>query len=85
MKPSSLVALICSLAINGINTFHQSAAAQPLPTHLHIAEALTSDNSDIAETDKFFVFQSGSKYGYDDGDGNEAIAAKFDNVFDFLK
>ena len=89
MKPSSLIALICSLAINGISTFNQPAAAQPSPQSFHVAEAATAPNSDDDEadedeTDGFVVVRDGKKYGYDDAKGNQVIAPKFDNAYDFF-
>ena len=85
MKPSSLVSLFCCLTINGINSFHQPAAAGSLPQPTHIAEALASARqSSTDEADKFVVVRAGENYGYADDRSHEVIEAKFDNAYEFF-
>jgi 6-phosphofructokinase len=85
MRTSSFVALICSLAINGFNAFHQQPAiAEQSPQSWHVAEALDRTNSDTSDTDKLVVTQMGEKYGYKDTEGRIVIPARFDNAYDFF-
>jgi WG containing repeat len=83
MKTSSVISLICSLTINGFNTFYQPAAAQQLPPAWHVAEALSPAES-ANEDDKLIAVQVGGKYGYQDATGRMAISPRFDNVYEFF-
>jgi WG containing repeat len=84
MKTSSFVALICSLAINGFNTFHQPAVAEGLPQSWHVAEALAGESVSASKSDDLVVVQVGEKYGYKEADGKLTIAASFDNAYEFF-
>jgi hypothetical protein len=83
MKTSSIISLICSLTINGFNTFYQPAAAQQLPPAWHVAEALSSAKA-ANEDDKLVAVQVGGKYGNQDAECRMAIAPRFDNVYEFF-
>jgi hypothetical protein len=78
MKTSSIISLICSLTINGFNTFYQPAAAQQLPPSWHVAEALSPAEA-ANEDDKLVAVQVSGKYGYQDAEGRMAILPRFDN------
>jgi WG containing repeat len=84
MKPSSFVALIGSLAINGFNTFHQPAVAEQSPLFGHIAEALSLTNASNSETNSLVIARVGEKYGYKDASDKLVIPARFDNCYDFF-
>jgi hypothetical protein len=90
MKTSSLIALICSSAMIGVSTFHQTAVAQPAPQFNYIAEtqaaastSLEVASSGISLTDNLVVTKVGDKYGYTDGNGNQVIKARFDGADNF--
>jgi tetratricopeptide (TPR) repeat protein len=62
MKPSSFVALICSLAINGVNAFHQPAVAEQVAT---IAQNITLTSTE-------YIAAAKQKYGKGDYEGSLA-------------
>jgi WG containing repeat len=84
MKPSSFVALFCSLAINGFNAIHQPAAAESLPHGWNAIEVLSLTNSATAETDKGAVTQVGEKYGYKSATGRMTIEVRFNDADEFF-
>ncbi|MCY7336139.1 MAG: hypothetical protein LH613_08005 [Chamaesiphon sp.] len=61
MKLSSFTSLICSVVINGFNTFHQPAAAEQLAPSWHIAQAISTVTSDSNNTDDFVAALVGEK------------------------
>jgi hypothetical protein len=63
MKASSLIALICSLLINGLNALDQPAVADQLTRSGQIAEAPASPKSSANNPDALVVTQIGDKYG----------------------
>lgn len=83
MKTSSFVTLVCSLALNGFNTFNQPALAEQLPKSLYAVERSIVDPSPDATT-TLIAIQVGEKFGCVDTKGRMAIAAHFDDVYEFF-
>ena len=79
----SFISLICSVIINGFNTFHQPAAAEQLPQSWHIAEAISTATT-TSNTDDFVATLVGEKYGYKDASGRMLIEPRFDDVYEFF-
>ena len=50
-----------------------------------IAQAESLGNSTYSDTVNLVVTQVGKKYGYQDAEGHTAIAAQFDDVYDFFE
>jgi hypothetical protein len=75
MKTSSIISLICSLTINGFNTFYQPAAAQQVLPSWHVAEALSPAEA-VSEDDKLVAVQVGGKHEFFDGLAAASIGGK---------
>jgi WG containing repeat len=51
----------------------------------YIAQTGSTENSDANNSERLVVIQVGKKYGYQNAAGHTAIAARFDNAYDFFE